>query len=526
MNAFVYPIPEANRNGPVILISRKIEYVFPMSYAYLAGYLREKGEPVEILFRPKRIAEHKDFIESIISKKPILIAFGGLFPELEQIREWIELFSKEDRSCPIVIGGQMVSPTPNLAMEKTRADFGIIGEGEIILHELVVALRTYSDISKIGGLVIRTNEGVHKTGPGKIIEDLSFLPKIPFNLFPQQDWLPIGKWYACNISQVHWHYSDRVIPVHGGRGCPYRCNFCYHHSKPRYRPIPEMIKESKDALIVYNGNFLYFGDDLVISTPERAKQLVEEISKNNLNISYSISTRFDILEKLDDELLIQIKRSGCRIMGLGIESGSDRILKIIGKNCTSTDIIIQLKRLKDVGILPTVSMMVGQYTETLEDVERSIKLMQKAVQENPNINFAFTITTPFPGSRLYELIFKKGLLQNEQEYYDRYFFGRSKVGDWNQIVNMSAMSDDEIRLMYNLIRKKYLEEKREALGYKVILFDITYLGVCKFLTFIISVLSKNRIFRRPSKYIKESIENMLIALDKKRLLLHGVNSNF
>lgn len=523
MDSFVYPMTEENRKGPVVLISRKIEYVFPMSYAYLAGYLREKEEPVEVLFRPKNRSEWKEFVESIIRKKPVIVALGGLFPELEEIREWIELFSLEKRNFPIVIGGQMVSPTPDLSMERTKADFGVIGEGEIILHELVLALRTCSDITKIGGLIIRTNNGILKTGPGNIIEDLSLLPKIPFDLFPQEDWLPIGEWYARNISQVHWHYTDRVIPVHGGRGCPYRCNFCYHHSKPRYRQIPDMISESKDALIAYQGNFLYFGDDLVISTPERAKQLVEELSKNKLDVSYSISTRFDILAKLDDDLLTQIKKSGCRIMGLGVESGSDRILKIIGKNCTSEDIITQLKRLKDVGILPTVSIMVGQYTETIEDVEQSIKLMQTVVRENPQINFAFTITTPFPGSRLYELIFKKGLLQNEKEYYNRYFFGGSRVGDWDQIANMSAMSDDEVIKMYNLIGKIYREEKRSALGYKVIIFDFFYRILCKCYTIFRSTLPTHGFFSGLTKYSTMHGEKILIALDKKRLKYHGID---
>ena len=56
-------------------------------------------------------------------------------------------------------------------------------------------------------------------------------------------------------------------------------------------------------------------------------------------------------------------------MGLGIESGSDRILKVIGKRFTAETIRTGLERLRNVGILPTVSIMVGQYTETVEDVE-------------------------------------------------------------------------------------------------------------------------------------------------------------
>src|SRR5512139_3537203 len=97
-----------------------------MGYAYLAGYLRQKGEPVEVLFRPD--TDRQKFVDEIIRKRPVLVAFGGLFPELEEMREWISLFPA-DRPFPIVIGGQMVSPTPELAMQNTKADFGVIGEG-------------------------------------------------------------------------------------------------------------------------------------------------------------------------------------------------------------------------------------------------------------------------------------------------------------------------------------------------------------------------------------------------------------
>ncbi len=523
MDSFFFPINEENRTGPVILVSRKISYTFPLGYAYLAGYLRERGEPVEVLFRPSERKERKEFVESILRKKPVIVAFGGLFPELEEIREWIELFTRAHRDFPIVIGGQMVSPTPKLAIEKTRADFGVIGEGEIVLYELVSALRSHTDISKIGGLIIRTETGLLKTGPGNIIEDLSLLPKIPFDLFPENDWLPIGEWYCQNIPQVHWHFTDRVVPIHGGRGCPYRCNFCYHHSRARFRPIPDMISEAKEALVAYQGNYLYFGDDLVLSTPERAKQLVEELSKNKLDVSYHISTRFDILKKLDDDLLFQLKESGCRAMGIGVESGSDRILKIIGKNCTSGDIITQLKRLKDVGIIPTLSIMVGQYTETKSDVERSIELMQTVVREDPNINFAFTITTPFPGSRLYELIFKKGLLQNEQEFYDKYFFSDYKSGDWNQVVNMSAMSDDEVIRMRDLITERYNEEKRSNLGYMVIQYDKIFRRMCRVYILFRSALSTKGFFRKPTHYLILQIERIVIVLDKKRLKYHGID---
>jgi len=523
MDPYIYKVTEERRNGPVIFISREIAYTFPFSFAYLAGYLKEKGETVEILFKPRNDNEICETIKKVIQKKPILVAMGGLFPELEEMRKWITLFNLYGRDIPLVIGGQMVSPTPELAMKVTGANFGVIGEGEIILYQLVSSLRNNEDLTQIGGLIIRLDtDDLISTGPGEIIENLSQLPAIPFELFPEEEWVPIGQWYCCHFPQAHWYYSDRVIPVHGGRGCPFQCNFCYHHSKPRYRNIPEMLSEAKRALISYHGNVLYFGDDLVLGNPKRAAELVKELERQEIHCSYSLSTRFDILSRIDNELLLKIKNSGCRIIGLGIESGSDRILKIIGKNCTSQVIIEQLRRLKEVGIIPTVSIMVGQYSETKEDVEKSIQLMQIAVRENPNINFAFTICTPFPGSRLYQEIFNHKYLKDEMEYYQKYF-GNSRIGDWNLIVNMSRMSDLEVKEMFDKINKIYQNERVKALGYRLLLFERAFQILCIVNKFLIKYLNIFKVSKKISYPIENISTKIIISLDKIRLRLRGIS---
>jgi len=452
-------IPDVSfdRKGPVVLVSRAIAFTFPLSYAYLAGQLRAQGEDVRVLFKD---VPYDALVKQIMALNPLIVGFGNLYPELAETRGLIRMLDEAGRRFPIVVGGQMVSPTPEFAVRITGADFGIIGEGELILGELVQRLRTGQDVSDIKGLVVRSGEDVRNNGPGAYFEDLSTgLPAIPYDLFPTDQWLPIGAWYAKNLPVPHWKIDDRVINVHGGRGCPFTCNFCYHHSKARYRDIPVMMGEAQEALIRFDGNMLYFSDDLVMASPKRARGLIDAIGNLDRPISFQVSTRFDILARMDDELLRDLKRVGCRSMGLGLESGSDRILKLIGKNCTALQIEEGLERLRLVGIYPTTSIMVGQYTETVEDVAASIALVQRTVQKDPYLNFAFTLTTPFPGSPLHEMIFEKGLLRDEQEFYDRYF---SIEGDFKQVVNLSSMSDIEVKAAWHDINRVYDEEKRKA----------------------------------------------------------------
>lgn len=457
--------PEINckfKSGPVVLVSKEISFIFPLSYAYLAGYLRQKGEDVIILY--KHPNDYNGLIKRILSLNPILVGFGSLYPELKEISTIIRMLNNAGRQFPVVIGGQMVTPLPEFAVKVTGADFGVIGEGEIILCELVKALRGGLDIYSVKGLIIKQGEKLLSTGPGEFIRDLSKLPGIPYDLFPQEDWLFLGRWYARYMPVPQWRFDDRVVAIHGGRGCPFNCNFCYHHSNPRFRPIPLMMAEADEAIGRFNANMLNFSDDLAFGSLGRARELANGIKGLREPVNFKLSTRFDVLNRIDDNLLYELKEAGCRTMGLGIESGSDRILKLIGKNCTATEILNSLDRLKKVGILPICGVMVGHHTETIEDVEDSIKLVREAVRNDPNFRATFTIVTPFPGSQLYDIIFQKGYLSDHQEYYDRYF---STSDIFQTIVNLSEMYDKEILEMYRKLESTYLEEGKKALSTKI-----------------------------------------------------------
>ncbi|MCX6227017.1 MAG: radical SAM protein [Bacteroidia bacterium] len=521
----IFPISEINQKGPVVLISQTIQFSVPFSFAYLAGYLKEQGEPVKILFRPADPNDFSEFIQEIKKIDPVLVGFGSLYPELNDIKKIIGLLKDSGCKFPIVIGGQMVTPTPEFAVKITDADIGVIGEGEIILHELVRALRNGENILSIKGLAVNTGERIILTGSGKFIEDLSTLPPIPYELFPE-DWIMIGKWHAEHYPLPFYRYNDRIITVHGGRGCPFRCNFCYHHSKPRYRPISIIMAEAKDALERFDGNMLDFSDDLVLATPQRARQLVNEIRSWDKIISYRVSTRFDILTRMDDNLLKDLKDSGCRVISLGVESGSNRMLKIIGKNTTSENILIQLDKLKKVGILVNLSIMVGQYTETKEDVEASILLMQKSVRNNPNLTYHFMITTPFPGSELYDILFKEGLIQSHEEFFNKYFTKITEKNKWALTFNLSAMTETEVMTMYSLINKQYAKEKRENINLIALGIEYTQPKIGTLNEFInkkiFLMYSDNSVMKSIKNgytMIYDCIQN---SLDNTRLKLRGI----
>ncbi len=512
-----------NLTGPVVLISKDISFTFPFGYAYLAGYLKEKGINAIVEFRPENSRQYNEFARKIINMKPLLVGFGSIYPDLYHAKDIIKIFDEEGREFPVVVGGQMVTPIPEFAVEITGADYGVVGEGEIILYELVNALQNDEVPSHVKGLIIRDGSDITSTGAGECIYDLTELPEIPYELFPEKKWISIGRFYT-DKAQPHWRFNDRVIAIHGGRGCPYRCNFCYHHNKPRYRPISFMIEEAERLLYRYNANMLYFGDDLVIASSKRARELVEGIRNIGRPVSYSISCRFNVLARIDDGLLREMKETGCRIMGLGIESGSQRILDLMHKKVTVDQIVTGLRRLKDVGILPTVSIMVGQYTETPEDFKESMDLMVESVRYNKNIQYAFTITTPYPGSELYDIAFQKGLLKSHLDFFDKYNPYTDLLG---VTVNLSNMSDEDVMEGRIKLERTYMEEKSRQLSSSVVRVENSR-KILKRMDDILhsrlfNRLPSNIVFNSTQKTYKNIYNSIQSKLDKKRLDLLGLS---
>ena len=213
-------------------------------------------------------------------------------------------------------------------------------------------------------------------------------------------------------------------------------------------------------------------------------------------------------------------------MGIGIESGSNRILKIIGKNYGANTALTQLNRLMKVGILPTVSIMIGQYTETEEDVEASISFMKTSVRDNPNIAYAFTVTTPFPGSQLYNILFEKHYIETHKEFYDKYFT-KGEFGCWNQVVNMSDMTDEKVSKMFNKINEEYKFEKNklktQRKAAKVELFQrIISKGHRIIYIKFLNKFSNNKIIKFIPKVYNIIYEYTQIQLDKLRIKLRNL----
>jgi radical SAM superfamily enzyme YgiQ (UPF0313 family) len=314
---------------------------------------------------------------------------------------------------------------------------------------------------------------------------LSDLPPLPLELFPADKWMNVGRFFTESFYvQPHTRFDDRVIPVMASRGCPFQCIFCHHISRPRYRPMPLVMKEAKELLERYDGNRIDFADDMAIATPSRARELIDGIRSLGRPITYSLSTRVDTFARLDDAILAELAETGCRKVSFGFESGSDRILKLIGKNTTAEQMLQQVERCEEFGLFPMGGLMIGHPGETLADVEATIQFADKAVRICPNIQLGYSICTPFPGTAIANRLFSEGYVKDNDDYLKKYYTKGSvwNFGTcWHLVTNLTRIPTSRLYRLRVRAYISYAWAKVKYLGIEIVFVDgvKTMLGIVR-----------------------------------------------
>jgi len=186
------------------------------------------------------------------------------------------------------------------------------------------------------------------------------------------------------------------------RGCPYRCSYC---SKPifgsKFRAqSPERVV---DEVAYYKDRFgvkeLAFYDDVFTLNKKRAYAIAEEIIKRGLKIGWTCETRVNLVDK---DLLSHMKQAGCYAIAYGIESASPEILDTLNKGITIDEVEEAIRLTQEVGLQTIGYFMIGSPGESPETIGKTIEFAKKL-----KLDFAqFAITTPFPGTELYNLYLK------------------------------------------------------------------------------------------------------------------------
>ena len=206
----------------------------------------------------------------------------------------------------------------------------------------------------------------------------------------------------------------RNIAFYTSRGCPHRCGFCYNRefNKRRWRgkSAEKVVEEIKNLVEDYKIKAFDVEDDEFFVNIERARKICQLIIKGSLGIEIFSSCRVNyVANNMDDGYLKLLYRAGFRTLAFGVESGSERILELMYKDITIDQVFETIKRLKKAGINSKYYFMAGFPTETIDDLYKTTDLIQKMKKLDPQIRIpAWRVTTPYPGTDLYQLSIKEG----------------------------------------------------------------------------------------------------------------------
>ena len=369
----------------------------PLGIAYLASYLEQRHIPVSIYDSFAEDASLLDVEKKIItSKEP----FIGITSVTATMQEAIAIASLSKRyGKKVVIGGPHISALPIQTLQLYKYfDYGVIGEGEETLHELVSG----KNPAEINSLVYRDRDKVVFTKQRNFIENISFLPHparhlLKNDLYKGSDWLFNRKKGFFNIIT--------------SRGCPFECTFCASKTiwgrHTRFRTLEDVYSEL-DQLKRLGIRQLWINDDTFTLRKDRMREISGKIK--SLHIEWGCNARVDEITR---ENLRYLKQCNCSIVLFGIESGNQQILDGMKKNITLQQAQAALQLTKEMKLKTCCSFIIGNIGETEKTVFDTIRFAKKL---KPDLAL-FNSLTPYPGTEVYKKAIEMNFLTQDIDAY-------------------------------------------------------------------------------------------------------------
>ncbi len=362
-------------------LSRYVPIGIPVAVGSLAGYLRQNGIKVHVLdeevtdVTPDSLAAALDGLE-----KPYVIGFSCLTAHVARAYEMSKMVKRLYPDSIVITGGLHASALPEESLEHDTIDIVVRGEGEQALLQLYRAIREGKPWTDIGGLSYRLNGETKHNPEAPLIPDLDDLPMFPYDMF------------------THPRYEMGFIT--SSRGCPYKCTYCSQRmltgTSYRYKSATRIVDELQILIEDYGQKQILFYDDNFSFKQRRVIEVCDQIVERGLHrkCSFSIQTRAD---NIPDPIIPHMRKANFVHVGFGMETGSERLAKIIVKGETVADHVDAVKRCQKAGFETSLFMIFGLPTETAKEREETYKLVQGLNVQMSKYNNLI----PYPGTPLY-----------------------------------------------------------------------------------------------------------------------------
>ncbi len=300
-------------------------------------------------------------------------------------------------------------------------DIALRGEIEPAFDEII----QYKNLKDIKGVTYQIDEKIVSTSDRKLSENLDYLP------FLDRDLIDNSIYVRPDIKK-----PQTIIRV--SKGCPNHCFFCLatplNGKNVRYRSAELVVEEIRECVLKYNIKNFIFWSDLFNFDKGWVQRLCNLIIETGLKINFSANTRVDTL---DVETLKLLKKAGCTLLSVGIESGCQDILDKMGKRTTIEQIENAVSMINKTGIQIYAYYVIGLPWETKETIEETYKFAKKL-----NTQFAsFYTATALLGTKFYDYVKKNRLgdINYEKPYFiptvKSYSLSNEEIYEYNKKMN-------------------------------------------------------------------------------------------
>jgi anaerobic magnesium-protoporphyrin IX monomethyl ester cyclase len=400
---FVYPV-----NSAVLACHRKplnTQENIHHGIAHISSFLREHGHQtrVVVLSRLGGGKNRRMLDEYIRNFSPRLIGFTAVSTEYPFIRQMAEYIKSRHPHIYQLIGGPHVSLNPE-EISDGPFDALCIGEGEYPTLDLVSQMDKGISPGGIPNLWIKRGREIEKNLPRPFLQDLDCLP------------LPDREMWQEWVEEIGSRYSVLL-----GRGCPYECTYCCNHAFRRLAPekyvrlrSPEKIVEEIRGIVGRSPKEreIYLEVETFGLDREWALDLCSRLEDLNKTLSRPLTfgTNLRVTPRADLEwLFAAFRRSNFRFVGIGLESGSERIRReVLRRNYSNEDILRAVSQARKYGLKINLYNLIGIPGETPADFQETVRMNRTLLPDWHNTSIFY----PYPGTDLYALCQKEGLLQN------------------------------------------------------------------------------------------------------------------
>lgn len=438
----------------------------PLGLMYIQSYLKSKGYTNVKLHDFRGTGDRK--AERIIREYgPDIVGISCLTSYRMNSIRLAEITKKVNPKTTVVLGGIHATLMYKQILENFPAvDILVLGEGEITFYELTKTIEENSDISKVASIAYRDSRNEIVVNSSR--EMIRNLDDIPFPCYDD---------VTAEDYPGHETYQGNIV---SSRGCTFSCQFCstsrFWGRRWRARSAKNVVDEIEWLIENQGIKGFFFWDDIFSIDKKRVIEICKEIINRKLGIQWGMETRADCVSK---EMFEWIKKAGCEKVKIGVESGSDTILRNINKGVSIDENRKALSWAKEVGFKVNLLLMVGNPGETWGTIDESKRLIHETEPDNITISILYI----YPGTPIYEIAKSKG-----------------KIADNYWLTNkLQPVFDVELK-----------ESELIAMRTSIVIYFLKQKGLVEFVKYVISQIIFN--LRRPIRIYEHLTPKTLYKL--------------